>query len=148
MIKVISHSSVETKSLAENLAKLLVNGEILALAGPLGSGKTTFIKGLAKGLKIAQKIRSPSFVMVIPYKLSLRNRKKAKTFYHLDLYRLKRITELRELGFFEILLQKNRLLAIEWPEKVKKFLPRHTIYLSFALGKTASERIIKIWQKN
>ncbi len=145
MTSIVSRSREETLRFGYFLARKLRNGGALALAGTLGSGKTTLIKGIAQGLGIRSPIRSPSFVLVSAHKLP---GKAAKTFYHFDLYRLKRKTELQELGFAEIVQNPNHILAIEWPEKAKKFLPANTIYLSFALGKHPHERVIKIWQKN
>lgn len=137
MIKVISGSEKETKSLAANFAHRLKGGECLALKGELGSGKTTFVKGLARGFGVKKKIRSPSFVIIKAYQLPGQ-----KTFYHIDLYRLKSSKEFSELGFSEILKNQANIVAIEWPDKIKKFLPKKTIYINFALGKTSRERTI------
>lgn len=144
MIKFISHSEKETKKFAKKFAFNLKGGEILALWGALGSGKTTFVKGLARGLGIIQKITSPTFVIARPHVFGKRA---SKTFFHFDLYRLKFVRELEELGIREILQNPLNIVALEWAEKAKKFLPARTINLHFAFGRGPNARIISIWSK-
>ncbi|MBI4050662.1 MAG: tRNA (adenosine(37)-N6)-threonylcarbamoyltransferase complex ATPase subunit type 1 TsaE [Candidatus Doudnabacteria bacterium] len=132
-------SQAQTRKLAASLAKKLKGGGILALYGPLGSGKTTFVKGLTRALGIKSRIISPTFVIIGKYPLA-----QAHTFYHFDLYRLKNTKELEELGFSEIISGKKAVVAIEWPGKVKKLLPKKTIRLQFAHGRNPKERIITI----
>lgn len=143
MIKITSSNEYQTKKIAYLIAKALQGEKILALSGPLGTGKTTFIRGLAQAFKL-KKITSPTFLLLAHHKTG---RKKPRFFYHFDFYRLKNPQDLLELGFWEILQEKNRVVAIEWPEKVLKILPQETLYLKFAFGKARKERIIKIWQK-
>ncbi|KKP98761.1 MAG: hypothetical protein US07_C0028G0010, partial [Candidatus Levybacteria bacterium GW2011_GWB1_36_18] len=69
MAKFISSSEVDTWKLAEKIAKTINRGRIIALYGNLGSGKTTFVQGLAKALRIRQRIISPTFVIIRPHKL-------------------------------------------------------------------------------
>lgn len=139
MIKIISTSPQQTRILAKKFAKLLRGGEILALHGELGSGKTTFVKGLALGLGIRQKIMSPSFLIATSYKLP----RYKKTLYHLDLYRIPNPSHLRELGFADILKDPKNITVIEWPHHAGQ-LPQSTIHLKFRHGKRTKERIIKI----
>lgn len=88
-------------------------GEILALSGDLGAGKTTFIQGLAKGLGINQKIVSPTFILMRSYQGKF-------DFYHLDLYRLEGNIEaqVRDLGVFDLMKDSKNVIAIEWAEKL------------------------------
>lgn len=141
MIQILSRSPAETKLLAQALAKWLQGGEVIALTGSLGSGKTTFIKGLGRGLKIRENIASPTFVIMIPYKIPGRER---KTFYHFDLHRIKKARELIELGFQDIVQNPKAIAAIEWPEVSEELLPKRALRLKFAHGKKPHERIIQI----
>ncbi|MDO8524793.1 MAG: tRNA (adenosine(37)-N6)-threonylcarbamoyltransferase complex ATPase subunit type 1 TsaE [bacterium] len=94
---------------------------VLALSGNLGSGKTTFTQGLAKFLKIKGRVNSPTFVVM----------KRFKNLYHIDAYRLNKPEEILELGFKEIIANPKNIVVIEWPEKIKKFLPKQTHFLKF-----------------
>ncbi|MDD5433390.1 MAG: tRNA (adenosine(37)-N6)-threonylcarbamoyltransferase complex ATPase subunit type 1 TsaE [Candidatus Pacebacteria bacterium] len=123
----ITNSAQETQKLA---GKILVDLKknmplnkalVLALQGNLGSGKTTFIQGVAKFLKIKGRITSPTFVIL----------KRFRNFYHFDCYRLQKPEEILELGWEEIINNPNNIVAVEWPEKIKKFLPKQTVYLKF-----------------
>ena len=142
MIKIISKRPAETRGLGQSLGSKLHGGEILALSGPLGSGKTTFLKGLARGLGIKKKITSPSFVLGKPYTFGKRGQ---KILFHFDLYRLTKRADLAELGLTEIFSNPRAITAIEWPEKARTTLPRRTILIKFAPGQDQNERII--WLK-
>jgi tRNA threonylcarbamoyladenosine biosynthesis protein TsaE len=122
----ITNSSEETKKLARNFAKKLKGGEIIALFGDLGSGKTTFVQGLAKGLGVKERITSPTFVI-----LNLHKAKKGLQLAHFDLYRLNNEAELEGIGATDYLGKKNIISVIEWPEKAKKLLPKNTIWITF-----------------
>ena len=101
---------------------------ILELRGNLGGGKTTFLQGLAKGLGIKEKILSPTFVIQKRFKLK---NKRFESFYHIDCYRFKQAEDILDLGFKEIIYNPKNIIAIEWPEKIKKILPKKTIKLKF-----------------
>lgn len=107
----------------------------MALSGNLGSGKTTFIQGLAKGLGIKQRIISPTFILLREYVLKNVKTKKRKNrnFYHIDLYRLENNVEeeLRNLGIEEVWGKRENIVAIEWAEKVKRMLPKSTTWINF-----------------
>lgn len=83
---------------------------LIVLAGPLGAGKTTLVRGLLRGLGHAGRVRSPTFTLLEPYELS------GKTVAHLDLYRLADPAELDFLGFSDLLVPGNVIL-VEWPER-------------------------------
>lgn len=117
-MEAISTSARQTKDLGKKIAKKLRGGEVLALYGDLGAGKTTFVQGLAQGLRIRGPIISPTFVIVRQYKAGV------LTLYHVDLYRLKDFNEVREIGLEEILGNKKAVVVIEWPEKAEKILPK------------------------
>lgn len=115
----ITQSNLETQKLAQNLAKEFKSG-VIALSGDLGSGKTTFVQGFAKGLGIKDKIISPTFVLI----------RQHGRLYHVDLYR---IDNFSELGLEELFLDKNAIVLVEWAEKIKNLLPKNTIWITFKM---------------
>jgi len=111
----------------EILKEILENKKaiVIGLEGDLGSGKTTFVQGIAKGLGIKGKITSPTFVIMRKYDF----------LYHIDCYRIQ-LEDLLELDFKEIINQPGNIIVIEWAERVKKILPKDTIWMKFEyLGK-------------
>ena len=125
--KYITKSHEQTQKLGEKIAQELsdtVAGKtalVLGLQGNLGGGKTTFLQGFAKGLGVKEKILSPTFVIM----------KRFGNFYHFDCYRLKDHKDILELGFKEIISNPKNIVAVEWPEKIKKVLPKTTIFINF-----------------
>ena len=120
----------EAKKYAELLAKKIKGGEVLALEGPLGSGKTTFTQHLAKALKSKQKVTSPTFTLLQPIRI-LFPQKRIGILYHLDLYRIKDFNDAKQLGLTEFWGQPNTLTVIEWADKIKKHLPKKTLTIRF-----------------
>jgi tRNA threonylcarbamoyladenosine biosynthesis protein TsaE len=129
-MEIITQSAEETAEFGKKLSTDLVGGEVFALVGDLGSGKTTFIQGFAKPLGI-DRIISPTFILmrtyVIPAKAGIH------TLYHLDLYRLENNIdqELQNLGFSEILDDKNAVTLIEWADKSRISMPKRTKWINF-----------------
>jgi len=128
----ITKSSQETKDLGKkigsNLAGLKKNRAVIfALSGELGSGKTTFVQGLALGLGIETRIISPTFILVRKYA------GKDIDFYHLDLYRLEGNVEgqVRDLGIDEFWSDPNNVVVIEWAEKIKDVVPESAVWMTF-----------------
>jgi len=123
-------SAEETKKVAADLARKIIKTKpqrqacIIALEGELGAGKTTFIQGFAKALKIRQKITSPTFVLIKSYKLSATT---YKLLYHIDAFRLKDWHDLVSLGIKEIFANPQNIILIEWAERVKSILPKKRI---------------------
>lgn len=113
------------KQLGEAIARNLNGAEIIGLIGPFGSGKTTFVKGVAKGLSIKETVVSASFVLAqsLPGRLWL---------HHIDLYRLSSEQEIRRLLQWEGFFASDGVCLVEWAEKAKAILPAHTIYLTFS----------------
>ncbi len=141
-----TNNSHQTKKLGFLLGKDLQNissknklALIIALKGELGSGKTTFIKGLAKSLKIKKPIVSPTFLIIKKYPLKT---KKFNYLYHLDLYRLKNFQELLDLDFEKIINNKKNIVIMEWADKIKKYLPKTTLWLLLKHQKKENERKI------
>ncbi len=116
----------DTIHLGKKLARCLSPGDIICLFGDLGSGKTTFTKGIACGLKIKnEEIHSPTFIL-------LRIHKGAKPLYHFDLYRMEKREELLQIGYEEFLFADG-ISVIEWADKMGSWLPEEYlgVYLSF-----------------
>jgi tRNA threonylcarbamoyladenosine biosynthesis protein TsaE len=116
-----SASVEETERLGEALAPALAPGDVLVLSGPLGSGKTRLVAGLARGLAAAARVRSPSFTLLNEYRGRI-------PLFHLDLYRLER-GETDGLGLEELLEQGA--LAVEWGEKLPSALREEALALGF-----------------
>jgi len=105
---------------------------ILALTGELGSGKTTFVQGVARGLGIKSRIISPTFILVRNYEV--RSQKyEVRNFYHIDLYRLEKNIEfeVRNLGIKDIWSDPENIVAIEWAEKIEKMIPKSAKWIRF-----------------
>jgi tRNA threonylcarbamoyladenosine biosynthesis protein TsaE len=106
-----SGSEAETISLARKLGSALPEGSWILLMGPLGAGKTAFVRGLAEGLGIDPRlVHSPTFTLVSEYKGE-------RTLAHVDLYRIEKDAELDELGL-EDLLERDLIVAVEWGERL------------------------------
>lgn len=120
MKQYITNSEKETKHLAVKLSKGFEKG-VIALSGELGAGKTTFVQGFAKGLGIKEKVISPTYVLILQHKIP----STSTTLYHIDLYRLDSIKNLKELGIEELVNNPENLVLIEWAEKAKQFLPKN-----------------------
>lgn len=119
---VVTKSAEETRNFALNLAKKLKGGEVLALYGDLGSGKTTFVQGLARGLGIKRRVTSASFVLVKEYKVETEGT--VEKLIHIDLYRLHSEEEIANLGLQEKFLEPQALVVIEWADRLGKALPQ------------------------
>jgi tRNA threonylcarbamoyladenosine biosynthesis protein TsaE len=115
--------------LAQEIAKNLKGGEIFALIGQLGSGKTTFVKTLVKALKLNKNVPSPTFVIMNMFGAKVKN--KPLIFYHLDLYRTKNFREVKSLGIQEFWGKAHTITFIEWADKIKSHLPKKTITIKF-----------------
>jgi len=103
-------SAEETEAEGETLGRTLRRGDLLLLVGPLGAGKTTFVRGLARGAGSADAVASPTFVLV-------RNYRGRVPLAHVDLYRLDRAPELRDLGLEELL--DEGAVVVEWGDRLE-----------------------------
>jgi len=121
MIEKKTSSSEETKEFGRSLAKQLRTGSVVALIGPLGSGKTVLIQGICSGLGVEKVVTSPSFVIINEYPGRLH--RSPIWIYHFDLYRLENVEEFIKLGYEEYFYGKG-ITLIEWAEKVGPFLPK------------------------
>ena len=124
MPSIISHSPAETFAFGEQVAEGVRPGDVLALSGDLGAGKTHFVKGLAAGLGIVAAVTSPTFTLIHEYpggRLPL---------FHFDFYRLDSEDDLLRIGFDDY-LDAGGVLAIEWAEKFPALLPPHARHFDF-----------------
>jgi tRNA threonylcarbamoyladenosine biosynthesis protein TsaE len=121
MKKIITISERETFNFGLTLGKKCRGGEVFALCGNLGAGKTKLLQGLAKGLGVRSLITSPTFNILKLYTAA----GKIKNFCHIDAYRLKSEKDLIFLGVKEFFDSPETVTAIEWAEKVKKIWPRN-----------------------
>lgn len=119
--EIVSTSAEDTKEIATFLATQLQAGDVITLEGDLGTGKTTFTKGLAHGLAIKRAVTSPTFTIIKEYKGKL-------PLYHMDAYRLEYSEE--DIGFDEY-FYGNGISVVEWPSFIEEYLP--TQYLSILI---------------
>jgi tRNA threonylcarbamoyladenosine biosynthesis protein TsaE len=129
-------NSAETKHLGEFLARKIAGKKrrkalIFGLKGDLGGGKTTFLQGFAKGLGIKQKVLSPTFLIMKRFELKNPRIKQFSNFYHFDCYRIIKSKEILSLGFKTIISDPKNIIAIEWADRIKKILPKNTIWINF-----------------
>lgn len=115
----ISNSLKETLEIGERLAKRLTPGDVIALNGDLGAGKTAFAQGIAKGLGVEDYVTSPTFTIMNILEGRL-------PFYHFDVYRISDPDEMEEIGFSEF-LYGDGVCVIEWADIIKRLLPKNVI---------------------
>ena len=137
-----SHSSGETEKIAEDFSKRLKAGDIVFLRGNLGSGKTTFVKGLAKGLGVKGRIISPTFVIVREHSIE-KVTNGIEKLYHLDLYRLSSPEEVKNVLLQDILDDKKSITAIEWPDIGQEIVKEHYWSVNFT-NQDENERVIEV----
>jgi len=133
-----SRSPDETRAFGRTLGALLRGGDVLALSGPLGAGKTCLVQGLALGLGVdpSVPVTSPTFVLVgeYPGRVWLR---------HADFYRVESYARLEDAGFDD-LLAADAVVVVEWPERFPDALPAERLELVLEPGPGAEERTIRI----
>jgi tRNA threonylcarbamoyladenosine biosynthesis protein TsaE len=134
---IITHSEEETITAAEDFSRKLLDGDVVALRGDLGSGKTHFAKGVCRGLGIREHVTSPTFTIVNEYtggKFPV---------YHFDFYRLRSLSELKEIGYEEYINDEG-ICLLEWADMIEEELPAKRYDVQLSLGATNAERIIHI----
>ena len=142
--KYLTSNPSQTRKLGGSLAKQVLKSKlgkkafVIGLEGGLGSGKTTFLQGFAKGLGIKEKILSPTFIIFKKFKAA---KAKSRWFYHVDCYRIKIAEEILELGFKEIISDPRNIIAIEWLGRIKRILPADCLILKFQVINKNSRKI-------
>lgn len=126
----VTNSAEETVSLAARLVKNMHGGDVIALSGELGAGKTTFVQGLARALGIREHITSPTFVLMKIYRLP-KPFKNIAQLCHIDAYRLDSADELAAIGAGEYIGDAKTLTFIEWPERVVGLVTESATHISF-----------------
>ena len=114
-IRARTRSVEDTRALAAALGAILAPGDVIALSGDLGAGKTAFVQGVARGLGSPDRVASPTFTLVRHYEGRL-------PIVHMDVYRLDRIQDVMDLGF-EDLLDGGGVVLIEWGDMIEGILP-------------------------
>jgi len=115
---IISTTPAETEAVGVSLASLLSPGDVVALYGGLGAGKTAFVRGLATGLGITAEISSPTFALVHDYGTGI----DGTSLVHFDMYRVTGWDDLDAAGFYDY-LDRRVILAVEWAENIESALP-------------------------
>ena len=129
-----TESPEETQALGEKLGKTLKQGDVIALIGDLGTGKTCLTQGIARGVGIApdEVVNSPSYILINEYNGTM-------PIYHIDLYRLENSDEIAELGLSEY-IEGNGICIIEWAERISDTLPDTCIKINITLADTNASR--------
>ncbi len=138
-MKFVTKSPEQTEKLGEDFAKNLKPQDVVFLIGNLGSGKTTFTKGIARGLGIKNRILSPTFVVVRSHSTSNEN---IQTLYHLDLYRLKDEGEVLNVNLTDYVNDEKGIVVIEWPEMSQEIVKKNVWKVKFEINE--NERSIEI----
>ena len=133
----VSNSPAETEDLGAALAERLKPGTVVAFSGDLGAGKTAFVRGMARGLGISERVTSPTFTIVNEYeggRLPL---------FHFDMYRLGSADELFDIGW-EDYLARGGVCAVEWSENVSDAMEGDCIRVDIRRGAHDNQRLITI----
>ena len=124
----------ETQVLAREFAGQLQRGDIVALHGDLGAGKTTFVKGIVGVLSPENLVQSPTFIYLNIYEGRI-------PLYHFDLYRLENEKAFLQMGFFDYLAAENGICLIEWPERISSLLPTQTKHVILEHTKNGGRQV-------
>lgn len=130
----ITNSEHETKEIGIYLASLLERGDVITLEGDLGAGKTTFTKGIAKGLGVKRAVTSPTFMIIKEYDGEL-------PFYHMDAYRLEHSDE--DIGFDEY-FYGDGISVVEWASFIEDYLPEERLMIKIEHVNTEKRKLTMI----
>ncbi|URA09795.1 tRNA (adenosine(37)-N6)-threonylcarbamoyltransferase complex ATPase subunit type 1 TsaE [Thermospira aquatica] len=136
----LSFSVEETQQIAQEIAQMIERKEIpslILLKGDIGSGKTTFVRGLLSFFHLEDMVSSPTFSIIHQYPHP------KKTIYHIDLYRIRSVEELENLGLFEFFEEKT-LVLIEWPEMLVDQLNFPHTLIELFYGEEENKRLLRL----
>ncbi len=136
MIRLATKSVDDTRALAAEIAGLAAPGDLVVLAGDLGSGKTAFAQGFAQGLGVDEQVTSPAFILVRTYEGRL-------PLVHLDVYRLDTMQELVDLGIAE-LLDEGAVTLVEWGDAVTPALPADFLEVRLEATDSPDDRLVTV----
>jgi len=119
---VVTKGPEETVRLGEELAGELREGDVVALVGELGTGKTTLVKGIAQGLFVREAVISPSFILARTYRGRV-------PLHHLDAYRVTDPEELQEVGLTELLPPEEGITVVEWADRIAELIPPGSLWV-------------------
>jgi len=131
---IIAHSAAEMEEIGVGLSPELSDGMVVSVVGPLGVGKTTLVKGIAKGLLITAVVVSPSYLLAREYHGRL-------TLHHLDAYRLETLSELAEVGLDQLLPPEDGVTIVEWPDRIDGIVDISDILVRIELLEGSSRKI-------
>jgi tRNA threonylcarbamoyladenosine biosynthesis protein TsaE len=129
-------SPEETRAMGRTLAEFLRPRDVISLTGDLGAGKTTFVQGVAHGLKVTEPVLSPTFTLVRRYRGTL-------PVYHLDVYRLERLQEALDVGLDEF-LDEGAVVFIEWGDAIDPLLPPERLQVELTLPAEGDQRQLEL----
>jgi tRNA threonylcarbamoyladenosine biosynthesis protein TsaE len=135
LFQITTHSPKETRAFGQKTGSCIEVGTVVALSGDLGSGKTVFVQGLASGLEISKDfyITSPTYTLINEYPGRL-------PLFHVDLYRIGNLDDLRETGFYEM-LHTEGVVAIEWADKLHQNILSDHVSIHFEILDYESRKI-------
>lgn len=139
MTTLVSHSAEMTEQIGEALGRVLQPGDVVALIGDLGAGKTCLTRGIARGLGVGDRVTSPTFILVAEYTTD-----RGFPLYHADCYRLgdAAAAEAESIGLAEM-IGGSGVAVVEWAERIKRLLPDDTLRIELA-ATDESERTLTI----
>jgi len=138
-LRIVTRSADETIGRGAAFARTLRPGDVVGLIGPLGAGKTQFIKGVCAGLGVQSDVLSPTFVLMHRYEAT----SGAVVVNHFDFYRIRRSEELDEIGFRD-LIGGSAISLVEWADSFPEALPGHALTVRLDYGEDPDTRAIQL----
>lgn len=138
-----TNSEKETREVGRQIARDAQAGQVFALVGDLGVGKTVFTQGMAEGLGISEPVNSPTFTILQVYEGG------RLPFYHFDVYRIEEPEEMEEIGY-EDCFYGNGICLVEWADLIRELMPEHTVTITIEkdLSRGFDFRKITVEQEN
>ncbi len=131
---IIARDPIEMEEIGIEIGETLTDGTLVSLVGPLGSGKTTLTKGIAKGLLITEVVTSPSYLLARTYAGRL-------VLHHIDAYRIGSLAEFAEVGLDDYLPPEAGVSVIEWPERIDGLVERSDVHVRIELLEEGARRV-------